>query len=107
MQNIVNKQRNIHDKLYLSMENLLIYFPKIINLNEKYRNNILDKIRIMNKDIKMILNKSNEILIDLKNKQCIKDDKLIHDLNDEEKEYNDIKEILPILMLYQLAKDFT
>jgi len=106
MQEIVNKQRFLHDKLYLSMENLLTYFSNIYNLNKDSRDNILDKIRLMNRDIKKLLHKSNKILIDIKNKHCIKDSKLIKELNLEDLENTELKKILPFMMLYHNIDKF-
>ena len=106
MQKSINNQREIFDNLYKSLENLLVYFPNIYKMDDNSKKNMIDKIRILNKYIGLIEDKSKEILIELKNNNCILNQDLINELNEEELQSNSIKDIMPLILLYHLTKDF-
>ena len=106
MQAVIDNQRETFDNLYKLLENILVYFPNIYKMNDNSKKNILDKIRILNKYIGLLEDKSKDILIDLKNNKCIMDETLINDLNEEEIQANTLKDIMPLILLYQLTKGF-
>ena len=100
MQSLIDNQRRIHDNLYEKLENLMLNFENIDQIDD-YNNlrTIADRIRIMNKNIEYLVNECLEIQIILKNNNYIKDKKLIEKLNEEEEENNKIKKLLPFLLL--------
>ena len=65
---------------------------------------IIDKLRILNKDIDGLNNNINTILIDNKNKSSTMDLQTITKIKEYEKIDKTIHELSPLILYYQLIK---
>ena len=104
MDTIKNYQLDKFNELNESINYLLNNIEKINNMDKESKFNIIDKLRILNKDIDGLNNNINTILIDIKNKSSIMDLQTITKIEEYEKIDKTIHELSPLILYYQLIK---
>lgn len=104
MDTIKNYQLDKFNELNESINYLLNNIEKINNMDKESKFNIIDKLRILNKDIDGLNNNINTILIDIKNKSSTMDLQTITKIKEYEKIDKTIHELSPLILYYQLIK---
>ena len=104
MDTIKNYQLDKFNELNQSINDLLNNIEKINDMDKESKFNIIDKLRILNKDIDGLNNNINTILIDIKNKSSTMDLQTITKIKEYEKIDKTIHELSPLILYYQLIK---
>ena len=104
MDTIKNYQLDKFNELNESTDDLLNNIEKINGMDKESKFNIIDKLRILNKDIDGLNNNINTILVDIKNKSSTMDLQTITKIKEYEKIDKTIYELSPLILYYQLIK---
>jgi len=102
MDSILDHEREIIENLYTNLENLVCLLYKNTDKidNNDHKNNFIDKLRLLNNSIKNINNEIFDLMIDLKNKNCILDENLVNRLEEEENTNRMIHDLSPLMLMY-------
>ena len=103
MDTIINYEREKFDELYSTLEYLIINLEKAnYDMNKQSKNNLIDKIRLFNKDLDNLQSQANNILLDIKNKVSLIDSNMDDRLIEEENTNRMIRDFTPLLLLYTM-----
>ena len=105
MDYIIDQERIKIDSLYNTLENLISVLTKnSTKLDKKSQGNLVDKLRLFNKNLGNLGDEANNILIDLKNLDCDLDNNLLNRLTEEENTNRMIMELSPLMLLYSMNR---
>tara|TARA_B100000497_G_C7639984_1_gene384719 strand:- start:9 stop:362 length:354 start_codon:yes stop_codon:yes gene_type:complete len=103
MNDLIPLERDKFDEIYEKLEFMLLNLEKAKNeMSNESLYNLVDKIRLFNKDLDNLNSFANDILLDIRDNVSLIDDS-INDRLEEEK-YNNrlIKNFYPLFLLYML-----
>lgn len=102
MNEFINFNKNQFDEMKTNFLSLHKILKKKKLKNDNFNNNLISKLRILNNNINDLNDDLLEILIDLKNDCCEINKNILDKINLQEKVNDDIKNIIPILLLIQM-----
>ena len=103
MENLITLEREKFDEIYEKLEFMLLNLHKANNeMNKESLLNLVDKLRLFNKDLDNLNSFANDILLDIKDNVSLIDDSINNRL--EEEKYNNkmIKNFYPLFLMYML-----
>ena len=105
MEKILEIQRSKVNGVYEILEKLLLNLEWISDFDKESVENIIDKLRLLNKDLEIVKDRAMDILIDIDNKESILDDDLKNRLEEEKKTNENIKKISPFLLYFLMIQN--
>tara|TARA_B100001094_G_C18136045_1_gene775137 strand:+ start:1267 stop:1620 length:354 start_codon:yes stop_codon:yes gene_type:complete len=103
MDNLITLEREKFDEIYEKLEFMLLNLDKANNeMNKESLLNLVDKLRLFNKDLDNLNSFANDILLDIKDNVSLINDTINNRL--EEERYNNkmIKNFYPLFLMYML-----
>lgn len=106
MDTIINYEREKVDSLYHNLENLLIVLGQNASKikGEDTINNLIDKIRLLNRTIDDLNIDAMDLLVDLKHLNCELDEHLSRRLEEEENTNRMVRDLTPLMLLYTISQ---
>ena len=102
MDTIINIQNENVDDLTKLLRTMVKKLPLISKMSKKSQNNIINKIRFLNKTIELISDDIYDILRDLKTGGCEFNNDLERKLKQEERVNQNLKKITPLILSYMI-----
>ena len=104
MDKIIKLEREKVDNLYHFLENFVLNLELAEDMDNNSKNNLVEKIRLLNKSMENFENDILDILNDLKAGGCVYSKDLEDRLQEEEQTNSLIKQVSPILLYYLINK---
>ena len=99
---IISMEKEKISEVTNHLENFINNLHKITYLNVSSLNNMIDKLRLLNKDFDNIKHTLNNIIFDLVQHKCIKDSNLELKLKEENELNTMIHNLSPLILAYQM-----
>jgi len=107
MEKIIDFQKEKLDKFYKISEDFLYNLNNSTLLRHESQLLLIDKLRLLNNKLSLIEDDINDILYDIKRKNCSLSTSARMRLIEEEESNNLIKEVSPILLYYLINRNKT
>jgi len=105
METIIDIQKENVDDLNDILYQFIVNLSKIQDMSNESQNNIIDKIRLLNKKMEILKDNIYDVLDDLMNGGCYMDECLKKKLEEEKQINQNIKKFTPLILYYMMNNE--